>query len=81
MKYILKDKYNNTQKEVNEKDLRDLYYKTLEGLEFSWKDCNDNEILDGFKVEKEQVYTTNIKNVIKRIEEDNWFYAIIEKEW
>lgn len=79
-KYILMDHYDNTSKIVSEKDLRNIYYMTLEEIEWNWKDCNDKDILDGFKKEKKEVYTTSIENVIKRIEEDNWFYKVKENK-
>lgn len=80
MKYILIDDFDKTQREVNEDDLRKIYYDTLEEMEWNWKDCGDEKILEGFKKEKEEVYTTDIKNVISRIEEDNWFYKVKEIE-
>ena len=39
---------------------------------------NDSSILEGLKKEKSNVYNANIKEVITRIEEDNWFYKIKE---
>ena len=77
-KYILQDLYDKTEKYVSEKDLRDIYYKTIEEIEFNWKDCNDSSILEGLKKEKSNVYNANMKEVITRIEEDNWFYKIKE---
>lgn len=77
-KYILQDLYDKTEKYVSEKDLRDIYYKTIEEIEFNWKDCNDYSILEGLKKEKDNVYIANIKEVINRIEEDNWFYKVKE---
>ena len=50
-KYILQDLYDKTEKYVSEKDLRDIYYKTIEEIEFNWKDCNDSLILEGLKEE------------------------------
>lgn len=76
--YILQDLFDKTEKYVTEKDLRDIYYKTMEEIEFNWKDCRDKAIIEGLKKEKDNVYNVSIKEVITRIEEDNWFYKIKE---
>lgn len=77
-KYILQDLFDNTEKYVTEKELRDIYYKTMEEIIYNWKDCGDEKLVEGLKKEKNNVYIVNIKEVICRIEEDNWFYKVRE---
>lgn len=78
MKYLLTDNFENTQKIVDEKDLRDIYYKNMEEIIYNWQNCGDKKLVEELKKEKENVYNVNIKEVINRIEEDNWFYEIKE---
>lgn len=79
-KYILQDLYDKTEKYVSEKDLRDIYYKAMEEIIYDWKDCGDEKLVEGLKKEKSNVYNVDIKEVITRIEEDNWFYKVKESE-
>ena len=63
---------------IQRKDLRDIYYRTMEDIIFNWKDCEDKDLVRGLEKEKEEVYTADIKKVISRIMEDNWFYEVKE---
>ncbi len=79
-KYILQDLYDKTEKYVSEKDLKDIYSKTMEEIIYNWKDCGDEKLVEGLIKEKENVYNVSIDYAIKRIEEDNWFYNVKECE-
>lgn len=78
MKYLLIDNFENTKKIVNEKEIRDIYYKLMEEIIFNWKDCKDKTIIENLQKEKEQVYFCDIKKVISTIMEDDKYYEIKE---
>lgn len=78
MKYILIDKFNNTETIKTEKELRDLYYNDVNDIIFNWKNCGDETILKKLEKEKSEVYTCDFYIVKTRLEEDNWFYKIKE---
>ena len=77
MKYILIDDFNNTRELKTEKELRDLYYQTMEVI---IKNCEDEELLKDLKEEQDKVYICDFNKVKSVLEQENGFYKIEEKE-
>lgn len=81
-KYILIDDFEGTIRILYEKELRDLYNTLMDETIFNWKDCEDEKIQKDLKKEKEEVYTTDIENVIRAITDiDNYYRIIVVKEY
>ena len=79
-KYLLIDKFDNTEQVKTEKEIRDLYFDHVEEIIFNWKDCNDPKIFSDLEKEKEEVYTCDFSKVKMIMEEDCWYYEIKEIE-
>lgn len=80
MKYLLKDNLCDTEKVINEKDLRDLYNFLLDDL--ICMNClpQDEDYRQNIYKEKEEVYKIDIQKVIAAITDIDRFYEIKESE-
>lgn len=78
MKYLVIDTFKNTQQIMSEIEVRDIYYKIMEDIVYNWKDCSDKELVKKLEEEKDNVYVTNIEDVIKTIMEDDKWLKIKE---